>query len=352
MALSHRLSNLCRLGMACAIAMLGIGCGSSSEDEIVPSSMPPSSGEQSEISQWDSEAYQDLTAEQLDRIEVALLDPSLQDLSTVLDSEFSGTSLRPPVDQAQLVYDQNGTRVLHWNIREGDLVSLPGRHEMLKALDELRSSWPVDAVNPRVKLKQFRIEPHDGEIVSQVSYRAYAQGAETGVQQTATWACGWEQISGDRGATLPRMRWLRLEHLEEVQVEMIRGEALLVDVTDALIGSLPCFQQQLRYGANHWITRLPNLNHRFHHGVAIGDVDGDGQEDFYVCQPEGLPNLLLLRMPDGRLRVCWVSGASWLFMPTNHTHGIKSTSYNFSKRLPSGVHRFHSHPYLYTYIHA
>jgi hypothetical protein len=31
-------------------------------------------------------------------------------------------------------------------------------------------------------------------------------------------------------------------------------------------------------------------------------------------------------------------------MPTNHTHGIKSTSYNFNRGLPAAVHRFHSHP--------
>ncbi|MGK0188309.1 MAG: hypothetical protein ACI9R3_004101, partial [Verrucomicrobiales bacterium] len=37
----------------------------------------------------------------------------------------------------------------------------------------------------------------------------------------------------------------------------------------------------------------------------------------------------------GRLRVGGGAGASWLFMPTNHTYRIKSTSYNFNNiRLP------------------
>ena len=32
-----------------------------------------------------------------------------------------------------------------------------------------------------------------------------------------------------------------------------------------------------------------------HHGVSVGDADGDGLEDLYVSQPAGLPNRLLRR---------------------------------------------------------
>lgn len=36
-----------------------------------------------------------------------------------------------------------------------------------------------------------------------------------------------------------------------------------------------------------------------HHGIAVADVDGDGQEDFYVCQDSGLPNRLFRSNGDG-----------------------------------------------------
>lgn len=36
-----------------------------------------------------------------------------------------------------------------------------------------------------------------------------------------------------------------------------------------------------------------------HHGVAVSDVDGDGIEDIYLCQPGGIPNQLWLRRADG-----------------------------------------------------
>jgi tetratricopeptide (TPR) repeat protein/peroxiredoxin len=36
-----------------------------------------------------------------------------------------------------------------------------------------------------------------------------------------------------------------------------------------------------------------------HHGVSVGDFDGDGRDDFYVSQPEGLPNRLFRNKGDG-----------------------------------------------------
>jgi hypothetical protein len=286
-----------------SIALIG-GCGSSQDaSENTGSSTPAGPSTPSDAApdnQWDPEAYQDRTARQLDRIVAELTRGSSEDLATMLDSGFTTTDLRPPVNRAETAYDQNGARVLRWEPDRKTQATRTGVAGLRQALGEVRSPWPPDAADPRVELKQFRIEPRGDEIVSQVSCRVYAPGAETGVQQTTIWACGWEYVPEEDRA--PRLRWLRLENLEEVQVDMIGGEPLLVDATESLIGALSCYQQQLRHGANHWITRYPNLKHRFHHGVAIGDVDGDGREDLYVCQPEGLPNLLLQRTPEGAVR--------------------------------------------------
>lgn len=35
------------------------------------------------------------------------------------------------------------------------------------------------------------------------------------------------------------------------------------------------------------------------HGLSVGDVNGDGLEDLYVCETGGLPNRLLIQKPDG-----------------------------------------------------
>lgn len=282
-----------------------VGCDSSSKDDDSAALSPP--GEAQPLardnpknqSDWDAEAYQDRTAQQLDRIASALTEAD-SELDSLLAEGFATTSLRPPNKRARIEYDQLGTRVLQWTSKTPAEPEPADAGVLARALAELRAPWPQDAAAPRLKLKQFRIEPDKEEIISQVSYRAFAKGKKEGVQQTATWSCGWtfEQES----ERLPLLKWIRLDRLEEVQVVVKEGEPLLTDATESLLGALPSYQEQLRFGANHWITRYPMLKHRFHHGLAIGDVDGDGTEDLYVCQPEGLPNLLYLRNPDGSVR--------------------------------------------------
>ena len=38
------------------------------------------------------------------------------------------------------------------------------------------------------------------------------------------------------------------------------------------------------------------------HGLAVGDANGDGLDDVYLCETGGLPNRLLLQQPDGTVR--------------------------------------------------
>src|SRR5215203_1665849 len=51
-----------------------------------------------------------------------------------------------------------------------------------------------------------------------------------------------------------------------------------------------------------WMTTLDAVLTRDsngHHGVSVGDADGDGLDDLYVAQPAGLPNRLYRARGDG-----------------------------------------------------
>ena len=77
---------------------------------------------------------------------------------------------------------------------------------------------------------------------------------------------------------------------------------LFIDITAQAFGHLSSYQQQLLHGADYWRTVLDGasgIDVYGNQGIAVGDYDGDGYDDIYVCQPAGLPNRLYRNRRDG-----------------------------------------------------
>ncbi len=67
------------------------------------------------------------------------------------------------------------------------------------------------------------------------------------------------------------------------------------DVTGGVFAQSPSFSRQLAYGIPYWRARLDpatGIDIYGSNGIAVGDIDGDGNDEIYVCQPGGLPNRL------------------------------------------------------------
>jgi tetratricopeptide (TPR) repeat protein len=130
--------------------------------------------------------------------------------------------------------------------------------------------------------------------------RVCASGVAEGssVQHNATWTCTW-RFEQD-GAQLVD---LRVDEFEAVALAA-GDNGMFADVTESLFEDPRVFRERLAPGLDHWDRVLPATlfpGTLGHHGLAIGDVNGDGLEDLYLCRPGGLPNQLLLHMRQGTL---------------------------------------------------
>ena len=156
--------------------------------------------------------------------------------------------------------------------------------------------------------------------VKVVGVEIFPGGAETRLRVELQ----WREVGRRHVRAHWQARWSgpeppRLAHLVLVDFEETDGPAagpLFRDVTAAVLGGNPSYAQQIQVPLTRWAATLDaslGVSVIGHEGLALGDADGDGLDDLYVCQSGGLSNLLYLRQPDGTARdVSHEAGVDWL----------------------------------------
>jgi len=116
-------------------------------------------------------------------------------------------------------------------------------------------------------------------------------------QRVGYWQITWQ---GSASAEYRIRQW---KTLEETQSRFSgSGGPGYVDITATALGGNPSYSSQLLHGTDYWRTVLDGacgIDVYGHNGVSVGDIDGDGFDDLYVCQPSGLPNRLYRNLGDG-----------------------------------------------------
>ena len=104
------------------------------------------------------------------------------------------------------------------------------------------------------------------------------------------------------GNLRPAVISLRSWRLSDETAEPLCRPRLLPTSRRTALGGNASYSAQLLHGADYWRTVLDGacgIDIYGHNGVSVGDIDGDGFDDLYVCQPAGLPNRLYRNRGDG-----------------------------------------------------
>lgn len=184
--------------------------------------------------------------------------------------------------------------------------SLKGVSGLASAIKELRSGFRGE---PKVFLKVIAIEMLESGFVTDARLELTGEDVQgKGRRQvTATWRARWKS-----GAP-PLLLEIELRDFEE---SFVVGKAGFVDATREVLGRTPHFESQVLTGIDYWaarLTRLGDFSLTGHHGLAVGDVNGDGLEDLFVCDGGSLPNRLYVQQADGSVREeSALAGVDWL----------------------------------------
>ena len=113
-------------------------------------------------------------------------------------------------------------------------------------------------------------------------------------QRVGHWELTWE---------MPPSGKLRLQKWRVLDEECARALVpVFQDISSHAFGGNRSYADQLVPGTDYWRTALDGasgIDIYGHNGVSVADIDGDGLDDFYVCQPAGLPNRLFRNRGDG-----------------------------------------------------
>ncbi len=218
-----------------------------------------------------------------------------QALSRVLASNFEGASLKP--GESRVIRSSPALQVRRNSFKaEASL----DRDSFLR---EWQSYFDIFS---KIESAQFQVtridaQPATGDnspprsLRTEVRYEIAGSGPGFHREQRiGNWRMEWEPA--DSGS----FRLTRFLVLEETQARSM--SPFFVDASAAVLGANASYSAQMLHGVDYWRTILDGacgIDVYGHNGVSFADVDGDGLDDLYICQPAGLPNRLYRNRGDG-----------------------------------------------------
>jgi len=217
-------------------------------------------------------------------------------LQKVMSPYFRGSSWR--TSQEKTVNETSFLKV--WRVQYSPEAALSGE----AFLTELRSSLGnfSNFATAEFQIIGIRVEPASAAVSSPsislattVRFELVGKGSGFHLEQRiGHWEMQWEKLATGE---MRLKRWL-MRNEERSRT----SAAAFQDVTTRAFFGNPSYASQLIPGTDYWRTVLDGacgIDIYGHNGVSVADVDGDGRDDIYICQPAGLPNRLFRNRGDG-----------------------------------------------------
>ena len=243
-----------------------------------------------------SEKYADEISKILDSWSADLLrsPSSTSALEKNLAPGFTATSPKP--SSSRLIRSSLGLEVRASQFSNGLLT----REGFLRGWQAASSSLS------KIVVAQFQITAIDvpsvpnasqppASIETTIRYEIVGMGSEFHREQrVGRWRMTWSLASSGQ--------WLLQMCRTLDETRAVAKAPFYVDIAAAAIGRNSSYADQLLHGTDYWRTVIDGacgIDVYGHNGVSVADVDNDGFDDLYVCQPAGLPNRLYRNRGDG-----------------------------------------------------
>ncbi len=216
----------------------------------------------------------------------------------VLTPDFSGSSLRPA--DSRLVRP-GPVLAVHQNA-----FAPQPNFGQTAFLQELRSAMSVFSKVVTAEFQVTNIEMSSASasqpperLQTRVRYELVGTGSDFyREQRVGYWDLKWISSASIPGG-------FRLQNWRALGETKSRcASPVFLDVTMAVLGGNASYSAQMLRGVDYWRTVLDGacgIDIYGHNGVSVADIDNDGFDDLYVCQPAGLPNRLYRNRGDGTL---------------------------------------------------
>ena len=262
------------------------------------------------IDGWDSERFNEIASQQLKSIGKLLVDAKKIDAKHIVElasADIAGTVLRPTslsevfADKSlSVMRPDNSTTNASFQGLDGFVATLKEQAKPLHGLADLR-----------FKFKIVRVDGEKKQRATRAYFQVSGRDSKQAIQINSIWNSTW--IAGET-LDKPKLIEISAENYEEIVYKSDTG-SMFSDCTKSIFQNTDRFGRQLIFGIDHWTNQFDGAIARpaAGHGIAIGDVNGDGLEDVYLCQSPALPNLLLIQNRDGTVTdTAPEAGVNWL----------------------------------------